>query len=51
MSEFPEYLSFKFGIYVADIVNWLIDNFESFFNAVRDLILWFLLKEIGRAHV
>ncbi|MDK2918846.1 MAG: glycine betaine/proline transport system permease protein [Candidatus Petromonas sp.] len=44
MSEFPEYLSFKFGIYVADIVNWLIDNFESFFNAVRDLILWFLLK-------
>jgi glycine betaine/proline transport system permease protein len=44
MSEFPEYLSFKFGIYVADIVNWLIDNFESFFDAVRDLILWFLLK-------
>ncbi len=42
MSEFPESLRFKLGIYVKMLVDWLTDNFESVFDSIRDSILWFL---------
>lgn len=51
MHDFPEFISFKFGIYVERFVKWLLDNFMGFFDilnqgvkmsilAVEDLLLW-----------
>lgn len=44
MGEFPSSISFKLGIYVKILVDWLTDNFSAVFDSIRDSILWFLLK-------
>ncbi|MDD2401464.1 MAG: proline/glycine betaine ABC transporter permease [Clostridia bacterium] len=44
MSTFPEYINFKFGIYVETFVEWLLDHYMGFFEGIGDGVLWFLLK-------
>ncbi|MEW9122420.1 MAG: ABC transporter permease subunit [Thermotaleaceae bacterium] len=47
MGEFPKALRFKLGIYMKMLVDWLTNNFSDFFDALRDSILWFILRVDG----
>ena len=47
MNEFPSFLKMELGIYVEIFVKWLATNFGSFFDAIGDGILWFLMKVDG----
>ncbi|MFZ7103339.1 MAG: ABC transporter permease [Peptococcaceae bacterium] len=52
MSEFPEILRIKIGIYVDELVTWLMVNYGDVFDAIRSGISWFLLKiEVGLAFI
>ena len=44
MQTFPEFISFKLGIYVEIFVEWLLDNFMGFFEVLNKVILFCLLK-------
>ena len=44
MSNFPEFINLKLGIYVDNLVKWLIINADSIFNAISKGMLGFLLK-------
>ncbi len=44
MSKFPETFQFELGKYVEGFVDWLTLNYEEFFDALSDGILWVLLK-------
>ncbi|AKL96751.1 ABC-type proline/glycine betaine transport system, permease component [Clostridium aceticum] len=42
MYEFPEFLKFELGVYVDSFVKWLVNNFDSVFDALGANILRFL---------
>lgn len=44
MQEFPDFISFKVGIYVEVLVEWLLKHFMGFFETLSAFILFFLLK-------
>lgn len=44
MSNFPEFINLNLGIYVDNLVKWLIINADSIFNAISKGMLGFLLK-------
>ncbi|NLC02755.1 MAG: ABC transporter permease subunit [Tissierellia bacterium] len=44
MSNFPEFINLNLGIYVDNLVKWLIINADSVFNAISKGMLGFLLK-------
>lgn len=44
MSNFPEFISFDFGVYVEAFVKWLDVNFGSFFEAISTGILWLMIN-------
>ena len=44
MQDFPEFISFKCGIYIEVFVKWLLDNFMVFFDVLNEGVLIFLLK-------
>lgn len=43
MGTFPESIRFELGVYVEQFVKWLQDNFEGFFEFIKNVILTFLL--------
>lgn len=47
MMSFPEYIRVDIGIYVENLVKWLLHNFGWFFDPVKEGMLWFLLKVEG----
>ncbi|MCG8402594.1 MAG: proline/glycine betaine ABC transporter permease [Firmicutes bacterium] len=44
MNSFPEELRLNFGIYVDMLVKWLKSTFGEVFDAITEVILWFLLR-------
>jgi glycine betaine/proline transport system permease protein len=44
MHEFPEQLEFSIGVYIDIFIEWLVLNFEGFFNGVSATILWVLVR-------
>jgi len=42
MFDFPKSLTFHFGKYVSDLVDWLTVHWEGFFNGIRVGLLWVL---------
>lgn len=42
MFDFPARLTFHFGNYVSDLVDWLTVHWSSFFNAISSGLLWAL---------
>jgi glycine betaine/proline transport system permease protein len=44
MHEFPEQLEFNIGEYIDLLIQWLVINFEGFFNGVSASILWVLVR-------
>ena len=44
MSNFPKFINLNLGIYVDNLVKWLIINADSVFNAISKGMLGFLLK-------
>lgn len=44
MIEFPEFLKIEFGDPIEAFIKWVTINFETFFDGVKDMILWVLLK-------
>jgi glycine betaine/proline transport system permease protein len=44
MFDFPSSLTFHFGKYVSDLVDWLTVNLHGFFNAIKTGLLWVLLN-------
>ncbi len=47
MTSFPEGLKVNLGDPIETFIKWVTINFESFFDGVKDSILWFLLKIQG----
>lgn len=43
MGAFPESIRFELGVYVDIFVKWLQENFEGFFDFIKNIILTFLL--------
>ena len=43
MSNFPEFININLGVYVDNVVNWLIVNADSIFAAISKVMLGFLL--------
>lgn len=44
MSNFPDSIRVKAGVYADTFVRWLMENFQGFFDGLSDGILWSLLK-------
>ncbi len=44
MFDFPESFQMKFGVYVQNFVDWLVENYSGVFDAITEGILWFLIK-------
>ncbi|WP_129598973.1 ABC transporter permease [Anaerophilus nitritogenes] len=44
MNSFPNTLRIEIGKYVENFVKYLIRNYGSFFDAIKESILWFLMK-------
>lgn len=44
MGEFPEILTFKLGIYIENLVKWLMLNYGNIFDSISEGLLWFMLK-------
>jgi len=42
--DFPEVFKLNLGKYVEAFVKWLIHNYDFFFDAIKEGILWFLLQ-------
>jgi len=42
--EFPEIFEIDLGQYVESFVKWLVHNYDFFFDAIKDGVLWFLLQ-------
>jgi len=45
--DFPEYFKINMGKYVESFIKWLIHNYDFFFDAIKEGILWFLLQTRG----
>ncbi|MDW7651775.1 MAG: proline/glycine betaine ABC transporter permease [Bacillota bacterium] len=44
MSQFPEFLRFELGVYVDNLVKWLLNNFSGLFDAIYTAGLWMLIR-------
>jgi ABC-type proline/glycine betaine transport system permease subunit len=44
MNTFPDYFKFNPGIYVEALVDWLIINFQGFFDALTVAIKWIVFN-------
>lgn len=44
MNEFPEIIQFEVGIYVDRFIKWLLVNYSGFFDSIRVVLLWFIVK-------
>ncbi|HZJ99740.1 MAG TPA: ABC transporter permease subunit [Tissierellaceae bacterium] len=44
MSNFPEFINLKLGLYVDKLVDWLVINADSIFDAISKGMLWALLR-------
>ena len=42
--EFPELFEINIGKYVESFVKWLVHDYDFFFDAIKDGVLWFLLQ-------
>jgi len=42
--DFPEFLKINLGQHVENFVKWLIHNYDFFFDAIKEGVLWFLLQ-------
>jgi len=42
--EFPEFFEINLGQYVESFVKWLVHNYDFFFDAIKEGVLWFLLQ-------
>ncbi len=42
--DFPELFTINIGQYVESFVKWLVRNYDFFFDAIKQGILWFLLQ-------
>ncbi|GAJ12728.1 unnamed protein product, partial [marine sediment metagenome] len=41
--DFPEFFTINIGQYVESFIKWLIHNYDFFFDAIKEGVLWFLL--------
>ncbi|MGI6486325.1 MAG: ABC transporter permease [Tepidanaerobacteraceae bacterium] len=44
MNSFPELIKFDPGMYIEALVDWLILNFQGFFDALTDVIKWIVFN-------
>lgn len=44
MNSFPDLIKFDPGMYIEALVNWLILNFQGFFDALTDVIKWIVFN-------
>lgn len=42
MNNFPEYIRFEVGEYADQLISWLVRSYGTFFDAIRDVIIFFL---------
>ena len=42
--EFPEFFKINLGQYIESFIKWLIHNYDFFFDAIKQGVLWFLLQ-------
>jgi glycine betaine/proline transport system permease protein len=42
MNNFPEYIRFEIGEYADQLISWLVRSYGTFFDAIRDVIIFFL---------
>jgi glycine betaine/proline transport system permease protein len=42
--DFPEFFKINLGQHVENFVKWLIHNYDFFFDAIKEGVLWFLLQ-------
>ncbi len=42
--EFPEFFNINIGKYVEVFVKWLVHDYDFFFDAIKEGVLWFLLQ-------
>lgn len=44
MTEFPEFLRLEFGDPIETFIKWVTINFDAFFDQIKNIILWVLLR-------
>ena len=42
--DFPEFFKINLGQYIESFIKWLIHNYDFFFDAIKQGVLWFLLQ-------